>query len=334
MKISAYASQTAKAPLTPFSYAVGDIGLNEVTLQVIACGICHSDVHMMDNDWGIAQFPIVPGHEVVGEVVEVGSAVSHLKKGMRVGVGWQRSACLSCPECLSGKENLCDANEGVIVGHHGGFASHVRVDSRFAFPLPEGIDSLHAGPLMCGGITVFSGLRQAGMTSGQRIGVIGVGGLGHMAVRFAKAMGNSVTAFTTSASKVEELGRMGADEVIVTEGGRLVKKPTKPLDIIISTVTAPLELGAYLEALGADGTLSMVGVGSETVTLPLMSLLGKRRRFMSSPIGGRGEITQMLNIAETFNVKPTIEVFPMAQANEAIDRVRKNSVRYRAVLKV
>jgi uncharacterized zinc-type alcohol dehydrogenase-like protein len=287
---------------------------------------------MMDNDWQMAQYPLVPGHEVVGEVVEAGSGVKHLKTGQRVGVGWQRSACLTCTDCLRGNENLCSANQGVIVGHHGGFADHMVMDSRFCFPLPEGIATEAGGPLMCGGITVYSALRFAGMTSGQEIGVIGVGGLGHMAVRFASRLGNRVTAFTTSRDKAEFASRLGAHEAIVVEDGKVPQTLRRPLQIIINTVPLHLDWNAYLNLLDSDGVLTFVGVPAGPSQIDLMNLLFKRRRVMASPIGGRAVMEDMLINADRFGIEPIVETFPLSDCNAAVTKVRDNTIRYRAVL--
>ena len=250
----------------------------------------------------------------------------------RVGVGWQRSSCLQCHDCLRGNENLCDENQGLIVTGPGGFADYLMVDSRFAFPIPKGIDSNVAGPLLCGGITVYAGLRNAGMSSGQEIGILGIGGLGHMAVQFAKKLGNRVTVFTTSQDKAEFAHKMGADEAIVVGKGEVPQAPSSKLDILLSTVPASLDWVPYIDFLDSNGALAFVGVPDEPLSIPLFSLLVKQRRIVSSLIGGRAMINEMLAIAEKFEIEPIVEVFAIAQANEAMQKVRDNQVRYRAVL--
>jgi len=334
MKIEGLAAKQRGATLEPYTFEVEPPGGYECIIKVLACGICHSDLHMMDNDWGVSEYPLVPGHEVVGEVLEIGPEVTHLKKGDRVGVGWQRSSCLQCRDCLRGNENLCDRNQSLIVTGAGGFANYLSADSRFAFSLPDGIDTKAAGPLLCGGITVYSALRYAGMSSGQEIGIIGVGGLGHLAVQFASKLGNRVTAFTTSQDKADFASKLGAKEAIVVKKGEKPPAPSRPLNILLSTVPSSLDWGAYVEFLDADGTFSIVGVPEEPLNVPLFSLLAKRRRIMSSPIGGRAMIMEMLSVAEEFGIEPMVEVFPMEKANEAIEKVRNNEVRYRAVLTV
>ncbi len=334
MKVNAMAAREKGAQLSPWTYDTPTLSAHQCLIKVKNCGLCHSDVHMIDNDWQMTTFPLVPGHEAVGEVVETGSDVAHLKPGMRVGVGWQRSACLQCKDCLSGNENLCAQLTGVITHGHGGFADYLLMDSRFCFPLPEGIESKVAGPLLCGGITVYSALRHAGMTSGQEIGIIGVGGLGHMAVQFASRLGNRVTVFTTSDDKAEFAARLGASEAIVTRGGQPPESIKRPLDILVSTVPASLDWGAYMNLLGTDGTLTFVGLPDQPISVGIDKLIFQRRRIMASPIGGRAIIMDMLDAADRFGVAPIVETFPLSECNTAIEKVRTNTIRYRAVLEV
>ena len=330
--VSAWAAETQGASLRPYEFSIDGPEDHEVVVEVVACGICHSDIHMIDDDWSLTTYPLVPGHEVAGRVAEVGRGVRHLKVGQRVGVGWQSSSCGACRDCLRGDENLCDHNVGLIVGGRGGFASYVAVDGRFAFPLPEGIADDVAGPLLCGGVTVFSALRSAGMSSGQRIGVIGIGGLGHMAVLFASRLGNHVTVFTTSDDKAETAARLGAHEAVIVPAGEAPPAPGRRLDILLNTVPAALDWPAYLEWLDSDGTLTLVAGPAEPVAVPFWKLLGKRRRITGSPIGGRAIMTDMLDLADRFGIEPVIERFRFAEINRALGAVRNNRVRYRAVL--
>ncbi|MBL8019589.1 MAG: NAD(P)-dependent alcohol dehydrogenase [Leptospirales bacterium] len=332
MEINSFAASEKGKPLAAHKYQTQPLAPHECIIKVNACGVCHSDIHMIDNDWTISRYPLVPGHEVIGEVVECGSEVKHIRSGARVGVGWQRSSCLQCSDCLSGNENLCNKNQGVITHGFGGFADHLLMDSRFVFAIPDGAETETSAPLLCGGITVYSALIHAGMKHGQRIGVIGVGGLGHMAIQFASKLGNSVTAFTTSDDKAQFAASLGATEAIVTDGKRPKKRTRQAFDIIISTVAHTQEWSDYVNLLGSDGTLTFVGVPNENLSIPLGLLLGKRRRIMASPIGGRAMITKMLQLTADHGIKAIIEKFPMTRANEAIERVRSNKVRYRAVL--
>ena len=332
MKVKAMAAASRGADLAPWQYETPSLGPHDCIIKVRACGLCHTDVHVIDGALD-PRYPMVPGHEAVGEVVDKGSQVAHLKVGDRVGVGWQRSACLQCPDCLRGDENLCAKNQSVIVNGYGGFGDHLFMDSRFCFLLPAGISTEAGGPLLCGGVTVYSALKHAGMSGGQEVGVIGVGGLGHMAVQFASKLGNRVTVFTTSADKADFAGRIGAHETVVVRQG---EKPAakRPLDILLSTVPASLDWNAYLGLLGSDGTLSTVGLLTEPISVqPFLLMLG-RRRLTGSVIGGRAILTEMLEVADRFGVAPIVESFPLSEVNKAIRKVRDNTIRFRAVLKV
>ncbi len=335
MEVHGWAAMERGAALEPFGWEMEAPGLHQCVVEVSHCGICHSDIHMIDDDWGISSYPLVPGHEVVGTVVEVGSCAENVAVGQRVGIGWQGSSCHTCSDCLAGNENLCDANGGLIVGGRGGFASHVLVDERFAFPLPDGVASACAGPLLCGGVTVYAALRAAGMGSGLRVGVLGIGGLGHMAVRFAAAMGNHVTVFTSSEDKAEAASALGAHEAVVVPPGAEPPRLGHRLDILLNTVAAPLPWDAWLGLLGSDGTLVLVaGPPDRKVEFSFFQLLSKRRRILASPIGGRAVMVEMLGAAARHGVDPLVETFPLERVNEALDRVRSNRVRYRAVLEV
>ena len=332
MTVQAMAAMAQGAPVEPWAFTLGELGPYDCVLKVKSCGICHSDLHMIDNDWGAARYPLVPGHEVVGEVVEFGAQVTTLKAGDRLGVGWQSGSCHQCDDCLRGNENLCSRSQGLITHGRGGFAEYVRVDARFAFPIPDGIPDHVAGPLLCGGATVYSALRYAGMSGGQRIGVLGVGGLGHMAVQFAARLGNQVTVFTTSSDKAELATQLGASDVVVVPPGESPPRARKRFHILLNTVPHHSDWSAYLQQLDSDGTLSFVGVPLEPAQIPLGLLLGKRRRIMASAIGSPWMIREMLDLADRHGIAPRVETFPLADANAALDRVRSNAVRFRAVL--
>lgn len=331
MKIDALAAYDKSGELKPFSYETDALGDHDCLIKVLACGICASDLGVMAM--GIKS-PLVPGHEVAGEVLEVGQAVKQIKPGDRVGVGWQCGACLECRDCLRGHENVCDQNKSLIMHAYGGFASHLKVDARFAFLLPGGIEANLAGPLMCAGTTVYAAFRAAGMTSGQRIGVVGVGGLGHLAVQFASKLGNEVIAFTGSSDKAEFASRLGAtDAVIVPRGGK-VPGPKRKIDIILVTSSEELDWGSYIDQLDTNGTIITVALAKKPLAIPVYPLVAKNRRVMASLIGSRASIQDMLALAARLDIRPIIEVFPLARANEALGRVRDNQVRYRAVLSV
>lgn len=334
MKIRAMSVPAARARLAPWSYESGPLGENECLIRVRACGICHSDIHMIDDDWEMTAYPLVPGHEIVGDVEEVGASVTNVRVGDRVGVGWQRSACLDCGPCLAGDENLCAESRGVIVGSHGGYAEYVVVDARFAFRMPDGLETVAAAPLLCGGITVYSALRHAGMGSGGHIGVLGLGGLGHLAVQFASRLGNEVTIFTTSDDKADLARRLGARDAVVTKPGKAPARPARPLDILLTTVPVDLDWAHYLSFLETDGTLAFVGVPPSDLRIPVTPLIVRRLRIMGSPIGGRAAIREMLDLASRLKIAASVEAFPLADAQAAVDRVRRNEVRFRAVLTV
>ena len=334
MKVSALAAYGPREPLRPFEYETGPLNDHQCLIKVLTCGICHSDIHCMDNDWDMTSYPMVPGHEAIGEVIDIGSQISHLQVGDRVGVGWQSGACLHCLDCLRGNQQMCEVdNRATILQQYGGFGDYMTVDSRFAFPIPEGLSSEAAGPLLCGGITVYSGLRHAGMSGGQEIGVIGIGGLGHLAVQFAAKLGNRVTVFTSSPDKAEFAASLGASEaVVIGRDGTAPNKPSRRLNIILDTVAASKDYNAYLNMLDSDGVFNLVGVPTDAIPLSVFAFQDKRRRIMGSPIGSPAEIHQMLALCADKQILPLTETFPFERANEALQHVRENKVRYRAVL--
>lgn len=332
MQINALAALEEGATLQPFSFQAAPLKAFDCAIKVMSCGICHSDIHMIYGDWGISRYPLVPGHEVIGEVVDVGSQVTHLKEGDRVGVGWQLASCMHCLDCLRGNNNLCDQAQGLIVSGYGGFADYMVADSRFAFKLPNKLSTQSTGPILCGGATVYAGLRNAGMTSGQNIGVIGIGGLGHLAVQFASRLGNRVTVFTTSADKADFATQLGAHEAIVVPPGGSPPLPIRKLNVLINTANQALDWLGYVNHLDSNGTFVFVGIPNEPFTIPVTPLTSKQRRIMGSEISSPAMIMEMLEIVDQFGIQPMVETFPLDQANEALQRVRDNKVRYRAVL--
>ncbi len=332
MKISAYAAKKAKGALEPFAFEPGRIRENEVEIEVTHCGICHSDVHMLDNDWGMTAYPFVPGHEIVGTVTQAGPAAGHLAKGDRVGVGWQASSCGSCEWCEKGCETCCRKNIGVIVGRHGGFADRVRVDGRFAFPIPETLKSESAAPLLCGGITVYKPLRDLARPW-SRVGVIGIGGLGHFALQFARAFGCDVTAFSTTPDKDKEAKRLGAHHFVCTTKGGLFEKLAGTFDLLISAVTADLAWDSWMGLLRPYGTLVVVGASPGMIQVAPFSLIVGNRGVRGSVIGDPHLIREMLGFAARHKIGAEAEVLPMSQANEGLQRVRESKARYRIVLK-
>ena len=332
MSISAWAAPRAKSPLEAFQYTPSALGPQDVEIRISHCGICHSDLHLIDDDWGESRYPLVPGHEIVGIATRLGAAVSHLRAGQRVGVGWQRSSCGECEYCRRGDENLCARSEATCVGHHGGFAAAIVTDSRFAFPIPEALESASAAPLLCAGVTVFSPLRRHGVGPGMRVGIVGIGGLGHLAVQFAAKLGASVTALSSTAAKAEDARRLGAAEFLATSDAGGMRKAKRSLDYILSTVNVDLPWGEYLKLLRPNGTLCFVGAAPGNLGIRPGQLIGGQKTLTGSSIGGRAMMADMLSFAAERQVRPYIEARPMAEVNAALARVAANQARYRMVL--
>ena len=331
-QIQGLAAHAAGAELLPYRYDPGKIGLQEVEIGITHCGVCHSDLHLIANDWGISQYPFIPGHEVIGAVTAVGAEVKSLKVGQRVGLGWQSNSCGICEWCTQGLENLCLAAEGTCVHRHGGYADKVRANARFVMPIPDALESAAAAPLLCGGITVYNPLRTHGVNPSSRVGVVGIGGLGHMAIQFARVFGAEVTAFSTSTAKEQEARALGAHHFVNTRESKAMKDVAGTMDIILSTINADQDWGVYVQALRPTGTLCFVGVPPSPVSVHAFPLISGLRTITGNPTGSPHRLREMLDVAARHGVKATIENFPMSKANEAIEKVKKNKVRYRAVL--
>ncbi|HUS06272.1 MAG TPA: NAD(P)-dependent alcohol dehydrogenase [Bryobacteraceae bacterium] len=334
MHVHAFAAQHPKSPLTPFEYEPGPLHEDDVEIRVSHCGICHSDIHLVDNDWGMSTYPLVPGHEVVGTIVKKGSAVTTLQEGQRVGLGWQAGSCGGCEFCRHAEENLCANQAATCVGRHGGFANSVRADSRFSIPIPEGLESENAAPLLCGGITVYTPLRAYDVRPPMALGVIGVGGLGHLAVQYASAWGCEVTAFSTSDNKREEAMALGADRFVNTSEAGSLARLTGHFDFLLSTVPADLDWGAYLGALRPKGKLCVVGVPQSEIHFQGFPLIAGQKSVCGSPIGSPAMIAEMLAFSARHGIAAKTERFPLERVNDALDRVRANGARYRVVLDV
>lgn len=330
--IKAYAATEPGGKLEPFEYEPGPLQDDQVEINVDYCGICHSDLSMLDNEWGISQYPFVPGHEVIGRVAAVGSTVKSISVGQQVGLGWFSSSCMMCEWCLSGNHNLCPNAEQTIVGRHGGFADKVRAHEVWAIPLPEGIDAVKAGPLFCGGITVFNPIIQLGVQPTDRVGVIGIGGLGHMALKFLHAWGCDVTAFSSSPEKTDEAKEMGANQVVNSRDPEALKAVASSLDVIISTVSADLDWGIYIEALRPKGRLHFVGVAPSPVSSHVFPLIAAQKSISATPLGSPATTITMLDFSRRHSIEPMIETFPFSQVNKAMDRLRNGKPRYRVVL--
>lgn len=330
--IQGLAAHAAGAELLPFRYDPGELGLQEVEIGITHCGVCHSDLHLISNDWGLSQYPFIPGHEIIGTVTAVGSHVRTLKAGQRVGLGWQSNSCGECEWCSRGLENLCASLEATCVHRNGGYADRVRANSRFVMSIPDALPSEQAAPLLCGGITVYSPLRDHGANPSSRVGIVGIGGLGHIAIQFARVFGAEVIAFSTSTGKEEEARALGAHHFVHSRESKSMKEVAGSLDFILNTANADQDWNVYIQALRPTGTLCFVGVPPSPVSLQAFPLISGVRTVTGSPIGSPQRIREMLDVAARHGVKATTEGFAMAKANDAIEKVKKNKVRYRAVL--
>ncbi|WP_285783500.1 NAD(P)-dependent alcohol dehydrogenase [Microbispora sp. NBRC 16548] len=340
MRVHAYAAPAAAEPLAPTIIERRDVGLNDVLIEVEYAGICHSDIHTVNGDWGPQPYPLVPGHEIVGIVTEVGAAVTRHRVGDRVGVGCMVNACGECANCRNGDEQYC--LDGMVATYggvdrdgtitQGGYSTHVVVDADFVLSVPEGIDPAAAAPLLCAGITTYSPLRRWGAGPGKKVAVVGLGGLGHMAVKIAHAMGAEVTVLSQSLKKQEDGLRLGADHYHATGDPDTFEQLAGRFDLIVNTVSARIDLDAYLGLLAVDGTLVNVGAPAEPLSLNVFSLIGARRSFAGSMIGGIAETQEMLNFCAEHRIGADVELISADQINEAYQRVLASDVRYRFVI--
>ncbi len=303
----------------------------EVEVQVEHCGICHSDLSMWQNEWGMSEFPGVFGHEVVGRVTELGSQAKGLSIGQRVGVGWTSNSCMHCRECLSGDQHLCDQAQPTIAGRLGGFANSVRAHWAWAIPLPDGLNVADAGPLLCGGVTVFNPIAMFA-TPTSRVGVVGIGGLGHMALKFAAAYGCDVTAFTSSESKFDEARDFGAAHVVSSRDSAAIEKLEKSFDLLIITVNVPLDWDALIASLAPNGRMHVVGAVLEPIPVSVFPLITRQASVGASPTGSPVDMADMLQFAARHGIAPKTEHFPMSDINAALDHVSSGKARYRVVL--
>jgi uncharacterized zinc-type alcohol dehydrogenase-like protein len=331
MSIKAWVATAAKQKLVLQDIDLGPLGTEDVEVAVEHCGLCHSDVSVLNNEWGFSQYPAVLGHEVVGRVKAVGTAAKGVKVGQRVGIGWTAASCMHCRQCLSGDQHLCPEARPMIVGHRGGFASLTRCHWAWAIPLPEGLKYAEAGPLLCGGITVFNPLvMYAKPTS--RVGIVGIGGLGHMGVKFAHAYGCDVTAFTSSESKFEEARGFGAHHVVSSRDSAAIKKLAGTFDLLIVTVNVALDWDALIGTLAPKGRMHVVGAVAAPIPVHTFSLIMAQRCISASPTGSPVDIGTMLEYAARHDVAPQTEHFPMSRINEAFERLESGKARYRIVL--
>lgn len=329
--IKAYAAMDAGGELQPYEYDPGALAHNHVEIAVEACGLCHSDLSMIDNDWRGSQYPLIAGHEAIGRITELGSHVTGLKVGQRVGVGWNSESCLHCSPCLSGSQQRCVKGVTTIRGH-GGFADRIRVQDIWAVPLPDGMEAKSAGPLFCGGITVFAPMMDFDLKPTDRIGIVGIGGLGHLAVQFARAWGCEVTAFTTSPDKEAELKELGAHKVVNSKDENAIKALRGQFDMVLSTVNVTLPWHRYMSALAPEGRLITVGMVEEPMGIPAGQLVTGQKSVGGSDTGAPHMVAKMLEFCVRHDIKPMVDYFPMSEINDAIAHLKAGKARYRVVL--
>lgn len=341
IKTFGYAAQSATAPLTTFPFERREPGPSDVHIEILYCGVCHSDLHTVRNEWKNTVYPVVPGHEIVGRVARVGDEVRAFKVGDLAGVGCMVDACGACPDCQAGLEQFCptftltynspDPHTGQMT--YGGYSNRIVVDQRFVLRVPETLDPAAVAPLLCAGITTYSPLRQWNVGPGDTVGVVGLGGLGHMAVKFAHAFGARVVLFTTSPGKSADARRLGADDVVVSTHPDAMQPHANRFDFILDTVAAPHSLDAYLQLLKRDGTLCLVGAPQDPhPPLEVFNLIFKRRRLAGSLIGGIRETQEMLDFCAEHAIVSDIELIPIQKIDEAYERMLRGDVKYRFVI--
>ncbi|MHC5598583.1 MAG: NAD(P)-dependent alcohol dehydrogenase [Nostoc sp.] len=339
----AYSAVNATAPLTSDTIERRDPTDRDVQIEILFCGICHSDLHSVRNEWSdfiSTNYPIVPGHEIVGRVTQVGSAVTKYKPGDVAAIGCLVDSDGTCPNCKAGLENFCpnqiltfnspDKHLGGVT--YGGYSDSIVVNERFVLRVPSNLDLAGAAPLLCAGITTYSPMRHWGVTKGKKVGIVGLGGLGHMGVKFARAFGAHVVVFTTSPDKTEDALRLGADEVVVSRNADEMQKHTGSFDFILDTISANHDINAYLNLLTRDGNITLVGAPAKPLDVSAFSLIMARRSLSGSNIGGIPETQEMLDFCGKHNITSDVEVIPIQKVNEAYERLLKSDVKYRFVI--
>jgi uncharacterized zinc-type alcohol dehydrogenase-like protein len=335
-----YAAQNAKSPLAPFSFERRDVRDHDVLIEILYCGVCHSDIHQARDEWGGSTFPMVPGHEIVGKVTRVGSAVKKFKVGDLAGVGCLVDSCRTCSSCQDGFEQFCEngfvgtynatEKDGTLT--YGGYSDAIVVDEKFTLRISPKLDLSRVAPLLCAGITTYSPLRHWKVGKGQRVGIVGLGGLGHMGVKFARSFGAHVVVFTTSLSKKEDATRLGAHEVVISKDEKAMDAEAGRYDFILSTISAPHDMNQYINLLKRDGAMVLVGAPEKPSAIESFGLILRRRTLAGSLIGGIPETQEMLDYCAEHDIMSDVEIIPMKKINEAYDRMMKNDVKYRFVI--
>ncbi|HHT0594068.1 TPA: NAD(P)-dependent alcohol dehydrogenase [Legionella anisa] len=341
--VKGYAAQSVNAQLTPYSFDRRDVGKNDVLIDIHYCGICHSDIHQVRDEWGGSLFPMVPGHEIIGVVSQVGSSVTKFKVGDPVGVGCFVDSCRQCESCHEGMEHFCEKGMTLTYNNiernssnlaQGGYSTKIVVDENYVLKIPKNLPMDAAAPLLCAGITLYSPLRHWHAGPGKRVGILGLGGLGHMGVKLAHAMGAEVTILSHSLNKEADGKRMGADHFFATSDPGTFQKLTNYFDLIICTVSAKIDWNEYIKLLNRDGTMVVVGIPQESIPINPFPMISRRRSLAGSMIGGIKETQEMLDFCGKHNIASDIELIPIQQVNEAYERVVKSDVRYRFVIDI
>lgn len=331
-EIRGWTASKPGARLEERAFPFPEVGADDVVLEVTHCGVCHSDLHLIHDDWKMSQYPLVPGHEILGRVLAVGNNVRNLKVGDHAGVGWQASSCGHCVECLAGHENFCEQQGATCNGHIGGYADYHVTKARFCFPLPKKLAVPEAAPLFCGGITVYSPICEFVKRKDARVAVVGLGGLGHLGVKLSAAMGFETAVFSHSASKEKEALGLGAREFFHAPIETIAKDIGRRFDLVLVTANVDLQYSHFLNTLRSDGTLCFVGIPPSPLQLPVGAMLGNRLRVAASPIGSPSRIVEMVDFCNAHGILATSEISAMAEVNSVLERVKANKVRYRAVL--
>ncbi|SRR5579871_24387 len=339
----AFAAQSATTPLAPFGFDRREVGAHDVQIEILYCGVCHSDIHQVKNEWGNSIFPMVPGHEIVGRIIKTGDHVKKFAIGDLAGVGCFVDSCRECPQCKAGLEQYCDVGMvGTYNGYekdgktvtYGGYSTNIVVDENYVLRVSEKLPLDAVAPLLCAGITTYSPLRHVGVKKGHKVAVVGLGGLGHMAVKFAASFGAEVTMLSSSPSKEVDAKKLGAHHFVLTSDAKQLSKVKNHFDVILNTVSAPHEYVTYLDLLTTNGTMIVVGAPPKPSEVPAFNLIMKRRSIIGSLIGGIAETQEMLDYCAEHNIVSDVEVIDISYINEAYERMLKNDVKYRFVIDI